>query len=197
VRPISIGRLAVGSVAAAVLALGVPAAGAQMADAPMLELRPYAGAWIPTGDARDRFDDEPILGAQLALQVRPRTRLVGGIGLVPAEADYSVTDRAVTIVQVDAGLEWDFARAIQWARLRPFLGLGAGGRSYLYGDGALKDRTCLAGHGAVGSDARIGPTKVRFEVRGNVYCFKFPVGGAQSRTRSDLTIAVGLPFRVW
>jgi hypothetical protein len=193
----SIRRFAVGSVAAAVLVLGVPAAGAQMADAPMLELRPYVGAWIPTGDARDRFDDEPIIGAQMALQVRPWTRLVGGIGLVPAEADYPVADHEVTIVQIDAGLEWDFARRIQSARLRPFLGLGAGGRSYLYGDGALKDRTCLAGYGAAGSDARLGPTKVRFEVRGNVYCFKSPVGGARSRTRSDLTIAVGLPFRIF
>ena len=176
--------------AASVAAAQDPASGSSV---PRFELRPFVGAYVPTGDQRDVMEDAPMIGGQLAYQFAPTLHVLGSLGWVLGTDKFRVADRGVQIFQYDVGVEYGVLRTLRggWD-LKPYLGLGAGGRTYAYGDDALSTGTCLAGYGAAGAEYQWGVTAVRVEARDYVHCFKSPIAGVGSKTRNDLGFSLGV-----
>lgn len=159
------------------------------------EIRPFVGMYIPTGDQRDLFDDAAMFGVQGALELRPSFHLLGTFGWAPGQAKYAVPEDNVQILQYDAGLELNMVRALgeNWL-FKPFLGLGAGARTYLYEADNLKNRTCAAGYGALGAEFEFNRAAIRFEGRDNVFCFRSPLPDIKSKTRNDVGLSLGLAY---
>jgi hypothetical protein len=89
------------------------------------EIRPYVGAYIPTGDQRDIFKDAILVGAQGSYRFTPALALTATVGWSPTE-DRLKQD--VDLLQYDIGAE---LRAQSWLsgkswNFSPFVGLGVG-----------------------------------------------------------------------
>src|SRR6266540_4264727 len=154
------------------------------------EIRPFAGAVIPTGDQRNLFLDAPMVGVQTAVELKPSLHVVGTFAWVPAQDN-------VNIFKYDVGVELGFVQPIggSW-ELRPFIGAGVGGRTYAYQASTLSDKTCTAGYGALGTEFQLARTALRLEARDNVYCFRSPVAGVSSQTRNDIGLAFGVAYHL-
>jgi hypothetical protein len=159
------------------------------------EIRPFVGISIPTGSQRDLFNDAPVFGLQGAVELKPTLHLVGTFGWVPGQTAFVATRDNVNIFQYDVGIELGVVRDLSagW-QFRPYLGLGAGARTYAYQAGQLADKTCAQGYGALGAEFQIGRTSMRVEGRDNVFCFKSPIAGQDSKTQNDVRLAAGFAF---
>jgi hypothetical protein len=161
------------------------------------EIRPFAGANIPTGNQRDLFLDAPLFGVQAALELKPTFHLLGSFGWVASQSHYPVVNNNVSIFQYDVGVEFDMVRPLggNW-EFKPFIGVGGGARTYSYKGVGLADKTCAAGYAALGTEFQIGPTALRFEARDNVFCYRSPVAGVASHTRNDVGLALGVAYHL-
>jgi len=75
----------------------------------------------------------------------------------------------------------------------PFIGLGAGGRTYKYRDlDDVDSRTHFLGYGALGGELGFGRIGVRLEGRDHVSGFKPLTRDGETRSRNDVTLAAGL-----
>lgn len=159
------------------------------------ELRPFVGTSIPTGGMRDVIGSETLYGAAVAAEVRPWLHVLGTLGWAPGETRYVVSDRGLNVVQYDVGFELNASQPFTagW-QLHPFWGAGAGGRTYLYDSDALNDRTCVSGYGSTGVELQTGRVALRGEARGNVFCYRAPVGSARNGTRTDLDFVLGFAY---
>jgi len=181
-------------VAAAVLgAAQLPAQGLR----PTVELRPFAGVTVPTGSQRDFVKDAPITGLGLALQASPNLHIVGTFGWMREHTKYAVTRNDADRYQYDAGLEVSLERNMSssWT-VRPFIGAGGGARTYDYQDRSLLTRTGVAGYGAIGTEFKTGLTALHVEVRDYIFDSKAPQPGSFSKTRNDITFALGLAYHL-
>jgi hypothetical protein len=158
------------------------------------ELRPFVGVSIPTGAQRDLFGEAPLLGLGGAVQLRPNLHLVGTFAWVPGQTEYAVTEDNVNIFQYDVGVELSVERAMGSWMFRPFLGLGGGARTYAFKSALLDNKTCAAGYAALGSEFMLGATAVRLEARDNLFCYRSPIEGEESRTRNDIGVSLGLSY---
>lgn len=180
--------------AAVALVFGATALPAQETGA-KAEIRPFVGASIPTGTQRDLFNDAPVFGLQGAVELKPTLHLVGTFGWVPGQNEYVLARDNVNIFQYDVGIELSMVRGLgaSW-QFRPYLGVGGGARTYAYEADQLGDKTCAAGYGALGSEFQLGRTALRVEARDDVFCFKSPIPGQDSRTRNDLRLTAGMAY---
>ena len=161
------------------------------------EIRPFAGAIIPTGSQRDLFKDAPLVGVQGAVELKPSLHLVGTFAWVPGQNKFAVAQDNVSIFAYDVGAELGFVRSLGGAwELRPFIGAGAGARTYSYQASTLATRTCAAGYGALGTEFQRGRTALRVQARDNVFCFKSPIAGVSSQTRNDIGLSFGLAYHL-
>lgn len=176
------------------LALLVAAATALPAQARSTpEIRGFTGALIATGAQHDLFTDAPILGLEAAMELRPAVHAVASFGWAPSEVAYAFSNANVSILQYTLGIEVGLSRSVYGERLfKPFVGLGAGGRTYAYADPSVSDKTCTAGYGAVGAELQAGRTAVRLEARDNIYCYQAPFAGTTSETRNDFGLVLGV-----
>ena len=60
-----------------------------------LELRPFAGASIPTGSQRDLFKDAALFGTQGALELSPTFHVIGTFGWTAGTHRYPGTNSSV------------------------------------------------------------------------------------------------------
>ena len=159
------------------------------------EIRPFVGISIPTGSQRDLFNDAPVFGLQGAVELKPTFHLVGTFGWAPGQTTYVSTRDNVNLFQYDVGMELGMVRELNesW-QFRPYVGLGAGARTYAYEAGQLADKTCAQGYGAVGAEFQIRRTSFRLEGRDNVFCFKSPIAGQDSKTRNDIRLATAFAY---
>jgi hypothetical protein len=195
------------ALAAAGLVLAAASANAQAPGA-RVEVRPFVGAYVPTGAHRDLLRDAVLVGAQVAWPLHEHIAVTGSFGWAPA-ADKTPTfgignpgsEEDVDLFQYDLALEGrlpDLAPSPRWSA-RPYGALGVGGRTYNYRDVRGVDaETNFLGFGAVGLDVA-PPTRnvgVRFEVRDNISAFKGLRGERGGRTaRNDVQFTAGLTFR--
>jgi hypothetical protein len=162
------------------------------------ELRPLVGAYIPTGEQRDLLKDAVLVGAQASWRVIPQLAITGTFGWAPSEDRVTTGDQTLDVYQYDVGAE---ARAQSWYSrgswdFTPFVGLGAGGRTYNYRD--LDDvdaKTNVAGYGALGGEVGFGRLGLRVEGRDYVSRFEPLTGTGDAKTRNDVTVAAGLTVR--
>jgi len=161
------------------------------------EIRPFAGALIPTGDQRTLFLDAPMAGVSAAVEVKPSLHVLATFGWVAAQNKYPVAQDNVNIFQYSVGAELGFVTPLggRW-ELRPFAGLGFGGRTYAFQGLGLKDQTCFAGYGALGTEFQIARTALRLEARDNVFCYRSPVSGVGSKTRNDIGLSLGVAYHL-
>lgn len=175
------------------------AAGAALSAQPpktAAELRPFIGAYVPSGGLRDAFKDGLLAGVQGALQVRPNVHLLAAIGWVPTHVKYSVADDRVNILQLDVGVELGLVRPTpdpEW-QFKPFVGLGAGGRTYAYSSSALADKTCSLAYGTIGSEFQVERMAFRLEARDNLVRYQSPFVGEPRRTRNDVGLTAGFAY---
>ena len=159
------------------------------------EIRPFVGMYVPTGTQRDLFDDAAMYGLQAALEVRPSFHLLGTFGYVPGQTKYTTLSNDVQILQYNVGVEFNMVRPLGMTWLfKPFAGIGAGARTYLYDDDALSNRTCSAGYGSLGMEFEINRAAIRFEGRDNVFCFRSALPNVKSKTRNDVGLSLGLAY---
>jgi len=183
-------------------ALGVhaaPAAAQGPAASGAFELRPYAGAYLPTGDQRDLLEDAVLVGAQASYRILPQLAITGTLGWSPSKDRIAAGNQTLDLYQYDIGAE---LRAPAWVdrgswSFTPFAGLGIGGRTYDYRDLDTDAQTDVAGYGALGGEFGFGRLGLRLEARDYLSRFE-PLtddGDGDARTRNDVTLAAGLTVR--
>jgi outer membrane protein with beta-barrel domain len=158
------------------------------------ELRPFAGANIPTGPQRDLFGDAAMIGAQVALEIKPSLHVVGTFGWVASQTQYVVSDNDVNMFTYDVGLELGAVAPIggNW-EFKPFVGIGGGARTYAY-QGTLPDKTCASVYAALGTEFQIAPWAFRLEGRYNAFGYLSPLAGVDKETRGDVGLSLGLAY---
>ncbi len=185
-----------GLIAAIALTAGAAALPAQTWS-PALELRPFAGASIPTGTQRDLFKDAAFLGLQGALELQPTFHMLGSFSWTNGTNKYQVSNTNVDIFQYDAGVELGAATPLVggW-ELKPFFGIGAGARTYHFSSDQLSDKTCALAYGSLGSEFQLSNIALRLEGRENIFCYRSPVIGQKSKTRNDLGLSFGIAYHI-
>jgi hypothetical protein len=184
-----------GGLALAAVALVNPL-DAQAPAARDFEIRPYVGAFLPTGDQRDLLKDALLVGAQASYRVIPQLAITGTLGWSPTE-DRVGAGQTLDLLQYDIGAE---LRAPAWVQraswdFTPFFGLGVGGRTYDYRDLDTDAKTNVAGYGALGGEFGFGQFGLRFEGRDYVSRFEPLTGSGETKTRNDVSVAAGLTIR--
>jgi hypothetical protein len=161
------------------------------------ELRPYVGAYVPTGDQRDFLKDAVLVGAQASWRLVPQLALTGTFGWSPSKDRITAGDETLDVYQYDVGAEarWTDAYAGGSWSFSPFAGLGIGGRTYDYRDLDVDSKTNVAGYGALGGELGFGRLGLRLEARDYVSRFEPLVGTGEAKTRNDVTLAAGLTVR--
>jgi Outer membrane protein beta-barrel domain len=185
--------------AAVVVAALVAGATALTAQSPTIkpEIRPFAGAIIPTGDQRTLFQDAPMVGVSAAVELKPSLHVLGTFAWVAAQNKYAVAQDNVNIFQYNVGVELGFVKPLagNW-ELRPFAGVGFGGRTYAFQGIGLTDKTSFAGYGALGTEFQVARTALRLEARDNVFWYRSPVSGVSSKTRNDIGLSLGVAYHL-
>lgn len=161
------------------------------------ELRPFAGAVIPTGELRQLFLDAPMFGISAAFEVKPAIHFLTTFAWVPAQNKYGFAQHSVNMYQLTAGAELGFVKPLagKW-ELRPFVGIGAGWRTYEFQSVGLGNKTCFDSYGALGTEFQIARTALRIEARDNVFCYRSPISGVSSRTRNDIGLSFGVAYHL-
>jgi hypothetical protein len=164
-----------------------------------VELRPFVGAYLPTGRHADLLRAGALVGFQGAREVNRYLSVVGTVAWLPNEDRTTSLDPAVDLYHYDIGAEAGTSKVF-WtgAVLRPFVGLGVGGRSFGYRNREPRPQHDLAGYAALGGQVRLVRVSrrrldLRLEARGYVTGFKGLTGElSKSETRGDVTIATGV-----
>jgi len=160
------------------------------------ELRPYVGAYVPTGDQRDFLEDAVLLGAQASWRFTPAFAVTGTFGWSPSKDRLSAGDQTIDVYQYDVGIEGRLGNGngSAWS-FTPFAGLGIGGRTYNYRDLDVEAKTNVAGYGALGGELGVGHWGLRLEARDYVSRFEPLTGTGETKTRNDITIVTGVTLR--
>ena len=180
----------------AALALSAATAKAQSVGG-SFEVRPFVGAYIPTGDKRDQLKDAVLTGAQLSWRALPALAITGSFGWSPSKDRITAGNQTLDIYQYDVGAELRAASLVNggaW-ELSPFAGLGLGGRTYNYRDLDVDSKSNFDGYAALGSDVGFGPIGFRIEGRDYVSQFKPLTGSGDTKTRNDIGLAFGVTYR--
>lgn len=179
---------------ALVALLAVARAASAQVRGPRFEMRPFAGAYVPTGRQSDAFGSAFTLGTQGAVDVTRSIAFVGNFAWIHGTDRLSVMGARVETFQYDAGLEVGLSRPVEAAfMLRPFVGLGGGARTYGYRDPDNATRTFATGHAALGTEFLVGRTALRLELRDYVSGYAAP-GSTKSVTRNDVTYTLGFAW---
>ncbi len=161
-----------------------------------LELRSFVGAFVPTAKQSNDFKTATTVGAQLAWEMSENFHLLGSYAWTHGHNKFAFSDDRTYISQYDVGVEMNHFRELSesWV-FRPFVGLGAGARTYDYRATGIGSRTCAAGYGAVGMEMQWVIIAFRAEARDYLTCFESPMTG-RKQTRSDLGLTFGLAYHI-
>ena len=178
-----------------VLAIGllIPAViRAQHADDNRVSVHALLGALLPTGRHRSVIGDAISIGAQVGVGLRPSLALVGDALI--SQPTYRVgTGGEVTMVQYDLGLEVAPRTSLSThRRVIPFVGAGAGARSYDRDSDASGRRYVPAGYASAGGELALGRARLRVEVRD--YVSRSETSGTISGVWNDVSAIAGLAY---
>jgi len=172
----------------ATLAAGVPAIAWSGDMIP--EVRPFVGAFFPTGAQRVVLDDALLVGGQGGIEMADALHLVGTLAWAPHR-----TSKGACVYNYDVGVETfrSFDMNARW-QARPFVGAGLGGRTYV--DHARDDHreTNFLGYAALGTELQHEKLALRVEGRDYISRFKGLSGELEADTRQDIAVVAGLAF---
>lgn len=159
------------------------------------ELRPFVGAYMPSGAMRDMMKSSTLFGIQGAFEVNPHLHLIGTFSWSPSHNKFTGYDENVSIYSYDVGAELGLVRPLGsgW-QFKPFLGLGAGARTYDYKSTVFSTQSWAAGYGALGTEFQLNPVALRLEARENFFGYKSPLPNGSSATRNDAAILFGFAY---
>lgn len=161
------------------------------------EVRPFVGAYLPTGSHHALLEQSPAVGAQLALELGRGAHVVAGFSWVPTEQRGVASGGRVEMAQFDLGAEWlsPGRRRLQ-RRFNPLIGTGVGLRAYRSRDTDAPSQANVAGYGALGAELALGRLAVRAEGRDYLTAFKGLDGRASTSLRNDVLFALGLGYHL-
>lgn len=157
-------------------------------------IRPFVGAYLPTGNDRDFLKDGAVYGAQASWNALPSLAITATIGWGEVEEEASIVGQKLDAVRYDIGLETR-SEGVRLGPIVPFIGAGVGGRTYSYDDLDIDSQSNFVGYGALGIDVSAGIVGMRIETRDNVSRFKPLTGQGASETRNDVTLFAALAIR--
>jgi len=183
----------------ALVALGLTLAGgvasAQGPASVPITLRPFVGAYIPTGDQRDFLKDAVLVGTQASWNATEQLAVTGSFAWTPSKDKITAGNQTLDEFQYDLGLELRSAQT-DIGIVSPFVAGGLGARTYSYRDLNVDSKSDFDGYGGVGLDAKAGPVSLRVEGRDYVSRFQPLSGGGDTKTRNDIALfaALGIHF---
>lgn len=160
------------------------------------ELRIPSGTFMPTGAQRQQLARGSFTALQLAWFPRPALAVNGTVGWARSRDLAAAESPRVNAYAADLGVE---ARPDRWAvghrvSFNPFVGVGAGLRSYDYRSRDADARHNVAGYAAMGGELGVGRVALRVEARQYVGGFAAMDGAGPTTTRSDVLVMAGLRF---
>lgn len=161
------------------------------------EVRPFVGAYLPTGSHHALLEQSPAVGAQLALELGRGAHVVAGFSWVPTEQRGVASGGRVEMAEFDLGAEWlsPGRRRLQ-QRWNPLIGAGIGLRAYRSRDADSPSQANLSGYGALGVELALGRFALRAEGRDYLTAFKGLDGRADTSLRNDVLIALGVGYHL-
>src|SRR5262245_4958980 len=110
-------------------------------------VRPFVGAFLPTGDLHKVLESSILTGVQLGYPIGGGpARLVGTFAWAPSHAN-ELADAKTNVYQYDVGGELATKYGSNW-KLSPFVGAGVGARTYSMEHSQFNSQTDFAGYGA-------------------------------------------------
>jgi hypothetical protein len=171
-------------------------ASSQLIPVPRLEVRPSVGAKIPTGMQRHVFGAAPVYGIQGAIEMTRSMHMLGSLGWSPVVSKLDVGDRGADMFEYDLGVEYNLLFPLRGAwEIKPFVGAGAGARTYRYDAEGLESNTPLAAYGSLGTELQRGLAALRIEARGYVHGFTDPIT-EEWDARNEVGISLGFAYHV-
>lgn len=163
------------------------------------EVRSFAGRYIPSGRMSDDFKSANTFGVQTAFELSSYVHVLASAGWTDGMSTIGAINNGKTSVwQYDGGVEVNGLKELGkgWI-FRPFVGAGAGARSYKFDDPVVVGtKTCMNGYGALGTELQKSVIGFRLESRGYVNCFKDPFT-SQKSFRSDAMLAFGVSYHLF
>lgn len=163
---------------------------------PSRELRFTGGAYIPTGSQRTFLQNAQASAMQLSLLVRPSLAVTGTFSWARSRDTKSANADKLDVFMSDVGVEARLAhrQVHRSVTFSPFIGLGAGLRSYNYRKLDVDATHNSAGYAAVGGELGVGHVGIRLEARNYASGFKPLAGTGKSEMRNDVNVMLGLRF---
>ena len=184
------------AVASAGVASAQSAATTLAPSSPTWELRFTSGALVATGEQHNAVKDGQLSAVQLSWLVNPAISITGTAGWARSRDRLLANTPKLDVFTGDLGAEF---RPAQWftdrkVSLSPFVGAGAGMRSYNYRKLDVDATHNVAGYLAAGGELGLGRVGLRLEVRDYATGFKPLVGAGNSDTRNDVMMMAGVRF---
>lgn len=153
------------------------------------ELRPFVGAFIPTGTQRDILKDAVFVGGQGGVEVAQSLHVIGTLAYAPSKSKSS----GVCVYQYDTGIETfrPYQMTERW-QMRPFLGAGLGGRTYVDHNNGDHSETIFAAYGSLGTEFQLDHLAFRLEGRDYMTRFKGLQGNQGAESRNDVSVVSAL-----
>jgi len=158
------------------------------------EFRVSSGAFVPTGDQRNLIKEGQVSAAQLSWLLKPSIAITGTFAWARSR-DLTIAETPkIDVFTSDLGVE---SRPVQWfasapVSVSPFVGLGAGVRTYNPRSEDIGTSNAAIGYASVGGELGIGRVGVRLEVRD--YISNARIAATQSDIRNDMVFSVALRF---
>lgn len=167
---------------------------AQGSDSSGWSLLVPSGAIMPTGAQSHAIKRGNVTAIQLAYAPRATFAVTSTFGWARSRDVAAADAPKLDVFTYDIGAE---ARAPRWLEgngmsLMPFVGAGAGGRSYNYRKLDVDATHNLAAYVSAGGEVRVRRIGVRLEARDYVTGFKPLNGAGASRTGNDVVVMAGL-----
>jgi hypothetical protein len=159
------------------------------------EFRFTSGKLVPTGTQRDVLEKQSgVSAAQLTYVMHQNVAVTGTFGWARSRDIATSGEPRLDLFTYDVGTE---LRANTFAlskssTVRPFAGVGAGGRTYNYRSLDVDATHNVAAYGSVGSELGVKRVHTRIEVRDYVTRFKPLTGAGASDTRNDVSVLIGI-----
>jgi hypothetical protein len=116
------------------------------------QLSPFLGVVVPTGHQRVVLDDAVLMGLTASYDVHRNVAVVGALAWAQTEG-HGLAARTATldVVQYDLGLQGQLPIDLgDGQTLKPFVGVGVGGRTYRFRDLAAEHESDRVGYSALG-----------------------------------------------
>ena len=162
-----------------------------VASAPRWEFLVSSGRMVPTGSQRTAIKSGNATTAQLWYAVRPTLALSAHAGWTRSRDLATTAQPRLDVFSYDVGVEARAPRSLglNAFSIRPFAGLGAGGRSYNSRSVGVRPTHNLAAYGSAGGELGLGRVRLRVEARDYLT-------GFTAAARNDVAVMVGMRFNV-